>query len=216
MRLSVHTKTTSFILSALVAVALYFAPAVQAQAADVDLDFTTSPALTPFSSLNGVEFSLSGGPGSNGTPVIGYYGGGLTNSDNGWYPTANILKLTFLDGLASNIAFSFDNEGTGFSGRGASIVTAFDAMGNALETAFLGGNGDLAWYSLASSGIKYLEFNNGTGGTDSWGFGLNTLSASVTPVTSVPGPEAGAGLAGLALAGIGAYAVRRRRKEVAA
>lgn len=34
-------------------------------------------------------------------------------------------------------------------------------------------------------------------------------------VVPVPGPEAGAGLAGLAMAGIGAYMVRRRRQETA-
>lgn len=35
-------------------------------------------------------------------------------------------------------------------------------------------------------------------------------------VIPVPGPEAGAGLAGLAMAGVGAYMVRRRRQETAA
>lgn len=41
-------------------------------------------------------------------------------------------------------------------------------------------------------------------------------NVSVTSVTSVPGPEAGAGLAGLAMAGIGAYMIRRRRQDKAA
>lgn len=45
------------------------------------------------------------------------------------------------------------------------------------------------------------------------GGGAISLVSSDVPTVPVPGPEAGAGLAGLAMAGIGAFVVRRRRQS---
>lgn len=174
-----------------------------AAAAPVSLNFSNYAHGTAFTNqIAGVTFSLMGGPHSAGAPVTGGFGAnGLANSTSTSYPTAQILNLSF-DGVASDVVFNFNNHGFSPSGRGATFFSAFSSTGALLETGLVGGGG---LFSLASTGIADLQFNNNAGAYDSWLFTLETLSAEVN--AEVPEP------ASMALFGLGAigFAVSRRR-----
>ncbi len=180
-----------------------------ANASTVNVDFSGYAHGTALTSLNGVNFSLVGGQDAGGAPTIDAFddNGLLTNTRYaGDYPTANILKFTF-DQAVTDVSFTFDNEGYSDSGRGHSSFTAFDASGNVLDTMY-DTTGSFTTYSFGdTTGIKSIEFNNGTGGTDSWWFGVHSLSA----VTAVPEPTDAA----LFLAGLGLVAAAARRKSKA-
>lgn len=175
-----------------------------AVAAPVSINFGDYASGTAFTNqIAGVSFSLMGGPHSAGAPVTGGFGGpGLANSTTTDYPTAAILNVKF-DGAAKNVSFTFDNYGSNSWGGGATFYSAFNTFGALLETGLVGGGGA---FSLASSGIADLQFNNNTGGAYNWLFTLNSLNAEVT-ANDVPEP------ASLALFGLGAlsFAVSRRR-----
>mgnify|MGYP003408176808 CR=1 FL=1 len=175
-----------------------------AAAAPVSINFGNYASGTAITDqIPGVSFSLMGGPHSAGAPVTGGFGGpGLGNSTTTDYPTAEILNVKF-DGVAKDVSFTFDNWGTRFSGAGATFFSAFNSSGALLETGLIGGGGS---FSLSSSGIADLQFNNNTGGYSSWLFVLNTLDADVT--NAVPEP------ASLMLFSLGAlgFAASRRRK----
>lgn len=175
-----------------------------AAAAPVSINFGNYASGTAITNqIAGVSFSLMGGPHSVGAPVVGGFGGpGLGNSATTDYPTAEILNVKF-DGVAQNVSFTFNNYGWSTFGGGATFFSAFNTAGVLLETGLVGGGGA---FSLASSGIADLQFNNNTGGAHNWLFTLDTLSAEVT-ANDVPEP------ASLALFGLGAlgFAVSRRR-----
>lgn len=158
-------------------------------------DYALGTALT--NQVPGVTFSLVGGPGPAGAPVIGGFDSlGLTNSAGGDYETAEILRLRF-DGVASNVSFNFFNEGVETAGAGHTFFSAFNTAGELLQTGFVGYGG---LFSLSAIGIADLQFNNNSGGLSSWMFTLNTLDADVS-ASDVPEP------ASLLLVGLGALAL---------
>jgi hypothetical protein len=174
-----------------------------AQATTVAVDFANYPVGTAFTNqIPGVTFGLMGGPGSHGAPVIDDWGSnGLSNSDTGDYPTAAILDVSFA-GLASKVTFNFDNYDHEDAGTGATFFSAFDSAGTLLETGRIGDGG---FFELVSTGIADLQFNNNSGGIDSWLFDLKTLNADVS---AVPEPATSTML----LAGLGLVGFMTRRK----
>lgn len=177
-------------------------------AAPVSVDFSTYAPDTPLTYAGGISFSLIGSPDSAGAPTISHYDapydGLLTNTRHGGdYPTANILQFTF-DSLVGGVSFVFNNAGTGTTGgRGDSYFEAFDASGGLLETGSLNSAlNDI--FTLSAAGIKTIQFNNGTGGKDSWWFGVGSISA-----TTVPAPG------GLALLGLGLISMGFARRKKA-
>ena len=174
------------------------------------IDFSSYSVDTVFSDpINGVSFSLIGGNEGGKIPTASMfdYGlGGITNTPNfGNYPTANILQFSFEQSVR-DVTFSFDNAGlNACPNGGCSFISAFDSMGNTLEViSAADGNifEDLQDYSFISSGIKTIQFNNGSDGD--WWFYVSDLAYT----SEVPVPAA-AWLFGSALAGLG---VVRRKK----
>lgn len=184
---------------------------VAAHADVLHVDFSSFSNGAAVSSLAGVAFDMSGGPVASTTPTI-WAGGGtfnlLTNSATaGNYPTASQLRATF-DGVADGLSFVFYNAGWSDSGRGNSFYSAFDSLGNLLETGSLqASESTLATFTLGVNGVHSIVFDNNTGGNDSWWFGLSSLDARDVR-SDVPEP-ASLALAGLALLGV----VATRRKS---
>lgn len=169
-----------------------------AQATVINADFTKYATGTKVSNqINGVIFSLKGGVSSTGNPTIN--NGGLSNSNNNFYPTASILDIDFI-GVASGVSFTMDNQGTSSDGRGKTFYSAFDSLGHVIETGFVGSGGT---FTLHASDIADLQINNNASGTDSWIFAVNNLHANVPEPTSI------------ALLGLGLFClgVSRRRKQ---
>lgn len=171
------------------------------------IDFQTYATGTALTSLDGITFSLVGGPDSLGHPLIGYDDDpprGLSNSTNPSFPTATILDFSFSTPV-SRVGFYFNNYGDNF----LSYYQAFSASGTLLASGDLSSEDGLENNTLSVSGIKDLQFNNGEGGGASWYFAVP--SVTFTAGNAVPEPSTWAmimlGFAGLALAG---YRVPRR------
>ena len=171
------------------------------------IDFQTYATGTALTSLDGITFSLVGGPDSSGPPLIGYDDDpprGLSNSTNPGYPTATILDFSFSSPV-SGVSFYFNN----YSDNGLSYYQAFGASGNLLASGDLSSEDGLENNILSVSGIKNLQFNNGEGGAASWYFAVP--SVTFTGGSAVPEPSSWAmmmlGFAGLGLAG---YRASRR------
>ncbi|MBV8667436.1 MAG: PEP-CTERM sorting domain-containing protein [Burkholderiaceae bacterium] len=167
-------------------------------AAPISIDFTGFAGDTPISSMDGLTFAVEGGgPGPNGTPATlasnwgggnGSSYGGLSNSVNGDYPTGPILDVMF-NGLASNVSFTFNNigdSGTFVQALSGSTVIETDSIGTL----------NVAPFTMSSSGITELQFNNNTGGNSDWIFAVGSLSANVPEPASML--LVGLGMAGLA------------------
>jgi len=127
--------------------------------------YTTGTALT---SLDGITFSLMGGPVVGSPPLIGFDSDpprGLTNSTNPDYPTANILDFSFSTPV-SGVSFYFDN----YSNNGTSYYAAFNSTGTLIKTGNVSSDQGLGDIVLTASGIKDLQFNNGETSSTSWYF----------------------------------------------
>jgi hypothetical protein len=128
--------------------------------------------------------------------------------------TGAIWQVLSLD--VGRYTFSFDATSTG--GNNSSLIASIvsSRFGQAILKSFQGSE---------ISGAKSYEFNVTQAGTYSLVFQgtsaqlasfITVDNVSITPVVAVPGPEAGAGIAGLAMAGIYAFVARRRKAQAAA
>jgi hypothetical protein len=194
-------------VSMMMALALFLAGAGQATAGDINIDFGTYSAGTPISSLDGITFTTYGGPGPGGTPVIGIdFPGGLSNSVTGNYPSSQILDFAFSTPV-SNVSFFMDNYGD----NPGATYSAYGPGMTLLETGSTESSSEGAAFTLSASGITDLQWNNFYGGFgESWEFVIMTFSAT----TSVPEPST-VTLMGLGVAGVAAFALRRRKLATA-
>jgi hypothetical protein len=173
--------------------------------AAVTIDFGDYPYQN-LSRLDGVTFSLAGGPDSGGAPAVNVFGNpnGLSNASAGDYPTAERLDFKF-SAPASGISFEFDNEGSSAYGRGASYFDAYDGA-NLVSSGFLGFT-NYGIVGVTGDDITLMEFDNGTSGRSSWLFGVDMLTFAPG---AVPEP-ASLALLGIGLAGLGLIRQRQRR-----
>lgn len=197
----------------ILAAALLTGIAASAASADT-IDFTSLADGTVVSNqFDGVVFSISGGPGPDGSPLASsnWTGAGveLNNSTTGIYPSSAFLNINFT-APASDVSFTYSNYGfpDGESGgNGASFWTTFDASNTVLDTGLLS---FIEGYSLVSvgSGVSSLVITNNTGGNSSWVFGLGELTFN----GAVPEP----GTWTMMIIGFGAIGVGMRRRQAIA
>jgi hypothetical protein len=183
------------------------------QAKATTIDFSGYSDNTPISSLDGVTFSVFGGPAASGTPTtgLGNYGyESLTNSPdygasiNG-YPTDEVLDLKFSSPV-SGVSMNFNAEGADNE-----FYTAYDSSHSVVST------GSLDPYEpgtvlIPGSGIAEIQLNNGTGGGYNWVVGMQSLTFSPA---AVPEP-ASLTLLGLGAVSLAGYGLRRRKQAVKA
>ncbi|MGH7024584.1 MAG: PEPxxWA-CTERM sorting domain-containing protein [Caulobacteraceae bacterium] len=187
---------------ALAALGLLITGASSANATTID--FGSYASGTPLTSLDGITFSLMGGPDSDGPPLIGFADAppmGLSNSTNPDYPTAEILNFAFSSPV-SDVSFYFNDYGSNGSG---STYEAFGASDNLLETGTLTGQAGTVDNILTASGITDIQFSNNTGGDSNWYFAVTSLT-----IGSVPEPATWA----LVLAGFFGLGAALRRHGV--
>lgn len=128
----------------------------------------------------------------------------------------------FISQVLTLVAGSYNFSFTGFlngNSQSSLFVSVADAAGQYLSASFSGSeiNGPQTGYTftVARDGdYDLFFFGTALGGIASF---IAVDNVSVTPaVVPVPGPEAGAGLAGLAMAGMYVWASRRRKAQSAA
>jgi hypothetical protein len=167
-----------------------------------------APGTAVTNQFAGVVFSLIGGPDSGGAPTTGYawFDSGfssLANSHNtsttpggaSGYDTANILDIAFSSPVSS-VLFTFNNYGSG----NGSNYQAFGPGASLISSGDLSNVNGFTVVSVSGSGITDLQLNNGSGGGNSWIFGVGSLSYSAVPETSTWVMML-AGFAGLGFAG---------------
>lgn len=183
----------------------------------------------------GVSFSLSGGPGEDGSPLAGWAFGGeegnsveLLNSTTEDYPTSASINIEF-SAPASNVSFRFNNYGfpeggAAGDGLGGFVAASMDGLGRGFTTwtAYdinddVIGSADI-WFTtpyellLVGSGVKRLVINNGSNPEfnedPSWMFGVSQLNFDGT----VPEP----GTWAMMILGFGAIGMTMRRRQTIA
>jgi len=171
------------------------------------IDFSSYSTGTALTSLDGITFSLEGGPDSSGPPLVGYGSDeptGLSNSTNPDYPTADILNFAFSSPV-SGVSFYFNDYGT--DGYG-SYYDAYGPGDVLVASGSLTGQAGTVDNIVSASDIVDIQFNNNAG-SNSWYFAVNSLTFS----SGTPEPATWS----LMLAGVfglGA-AIRRRRARPA-
>ena len=160
-------------------------------------------------SLNDWEFSSQFNKAASGVADVG-----VVDTVGLFRVSGSIAQTLSLD--VGKYLFSFD----GFFG-GSNSSSLIASIGNTTV-------GEVLLQTFTGSGISgnhEFEFNVATKGDYELYFESLALgflgyvavdNVSVSSVVAVPGPEAGAGLAGLAMAGMYAWASRRRKAKVAA
>lgn len=128
--------------------------------------------------------------------------------------TGAIWQVLSLD--VGRYTFSFDATSTG--GRNSSLIASIvsSSFGQAILQSFRGSdiNGAKSYeFNVTQTGNYRLLFQGTSARLGSY---IAVDNVSVTPVVAVPGPEAGAGIAGLAMAGIYAFVARRRKAQAIA
>lgn len=157
------------------ALAVAAAIAIPTAASAVTIDFASLPDLTPVTNqYAGVVFSLQGGLSSAGAPVVAF--GGLSNTVNGNYPTANFLNASFTAPV-SNVSFTFENYGT----ASPSAYFAYDSSNTLLATGSLQTVANFTLVTVNASNVALLQFSNGTGGQSNWQFAVGELSFGAVP-----------------------------------
>jgi hypothetical protein len=138
-------------------------------------------------SLDGVTFSLGGGPGPGGPPCVCSFGtAAMGNSANGAYPTSAYLQVTFAD-PANDVSFSFNNFGYAPEGYPVGSGSYFDAFSLGDDLISSGYIGDICPTSgggtvdVPGNEISLLELNNNTDGRGDWEFGVYSLTFTPAP-----------------------------------
>lgn len=166
--------------------ALAFAASTVAGAETINFNGMT-PGTPITNQYSGVVFSLAGGGTATGAPEIGDWyndsgANGLSNSNSGDYPTADILLLTFTTPV-NDLSFTFDNFGYG----NGSYYTVYDGT-TVLYTATLDtdvdGTDGFFTFNVTGSNITSIAFNNNDSSDGSWEFALGEVTYSPVPEPS--------------------------------
>ncbi|MXP44598.1 PEPxxWA-CTERM sorting domain-containing protein [Allopontixanthobacter sediminis] len=183
--------------------------ATPAMAAETIIDFSTFADGTPITSVAGVTFSMGGGPNASSTPsavcVFTACPVALSNSDTNDYPTNSVLSAVF-GNVVSNVRFTFNNYGT----NNGSFYSAFDESGALISSAVIDSSNNYTdFISVGGAGIKSLTWNNNSGGSSNWQFGVGALGFET--MSAVPEPSTWALLLlGFGLIGGSMRAARRK------
>lgn len=134
--------------------------------------------------------------------------------NNGAYGTIDATNFVTLTAGWYKLSLKLQGYNTVFSSVSALLVekTTGAAIANATTgvTGSVPQNTQTTLFQLLTAGKYGISFTGGAWGNSA------TANATLTNVTPVPGPEAGAGLGALALGGLALYMKRRQKEELAA
>lgn len=148
----------------------------------------------------------------------------LTVTEDGTVNQSGVIQGNSLKDVFSLVAGTYEFNLNMFKSNGnpigslsaqlIEINTSFDKI---LRITFGGGSSttDSTSFSLTQAGTFRIDWNGGVDKTPGKGGTFQGLATIQSTTVAVPGPEAGAGIGALAMAGL-AYAASRRRKLRAA